>query len=253
MVSSRLLWRVFADACSFDSAWIVRLRNISYWPVVLPLGHVMSWCVVVPGRRRFYLWFFFLICTGWLQDLASGLDGMSSLTRTYKCWLCSIQIPHGHSRRWNLSSKQTSPHPELEPLGDIWSSIATDSNKKIFNMFTNEIRKTIEKHQVSAALRLLQTSIRLIPFIRPFAVRLLVGLPRSNPKRGNRCLHLPCVLPRRNQASIPKRQSRQSQARQLQHSDRAYHPRGSCFFKERHSCSRDWRKRCILWMWLWLC
>ena len=30
MVSSRSLWRVFADACSFDSAWIVRLRNISY-------------------------------------------------------------------------------------------------------------------------------------------------------------------------------------------------------------------------------
>jgi len=33
-------------------------------------------------------------------------------------------------------------------LGDIWSSIATDSNKKIFNMFTDEIGKTIGKHQV---------------------------------------------------------------------------------------------------------
>jgi len=35
-------------------------------------------------------------------------------------------------------------------LGDIWSSIATDSNKKIFNMFTDEIGKTIGKHQVSS-------------------------------------------------------------------------------------------------------
>lgn len=33
-------------------------------------------------------------------------------------------------------------------LGDLWSSIATDSNKKIFNMFTDEIGKTIGKHQV---------------------------------------------------------------------------------------------------------
>jgi len=33
-------------------------------------------------------------------------------------------------------------------LGDIWSTIATDSNKKIFNMFTDEIGKTIGKHQV---------------------------------------------------------------------------------------------------------
>lgn len=33
-------------------------------------------------------------------------------------------------------------------LGDIWSSIATDSNKKMFNMFTDEIGKTIGKHQV---------------------------------------------------------------------------------------------------------
>ncbi|KIY44988.1 TBC-domain-containing protein [Fistulina hepatica ATCC 64428] len=33
-------------------------------------------------------------------------------------------------------------------LGDLWSSIATDSNKKIFNMFTDEIGKTLGKHQV---------------------------------------------------------------------------------------------------------
>ncbi|KAG6817126.1 hypothetical protein H0H87_012317 [Tephrocybe sp. NHM501043] len=32
-------------------------------------------------------------------------------------------------------------------LGDLWSTIATDSNRKIFNMFTDEIGKTIGKHQ----------------------------------------------------------------------------------------------------------
>ncbi|KAG5642157.1 hypothetical protein DXG03_003541 [Asterophora parasitica] len=33
-------------------------------------------------------------------------------------------------------------------LGDLWSTIATDSNKKMFNMFTDEIGKTIGKHQI---------------------------------------------------------------------------------------------------------
>ncbi|GLB43224.1 putative TBC-domain-containing protein [Lyophyllum shimeji] len=33
-------------------------------------------------------------------------------------------------------------------LGDLWSTIATDSNKKMFHMFTDEIGKTIGKHQV---------------------------------------------------------------------------------------------------------
>jgi len=33
-------------------------------------------------------------------------------------------------------------------LGDLWSTIATDTNKKIFNMFTDEIGKTIGKHQI---------------------------------------------------------------------------------------------------------
>ena len=48
------------------------------------------------------------------------------------------------------------PLPELELpvantglLNDIWSTIATDSNKKFFNMFTDEIGKTLGKHQVS--------------------------------------------------------------------------------------------------------
>ena len=52
------------------------------------------------------------------------------------------------------ASFQLSSIPDLELptntgfLGDIWSSIATDSNKKIFNIFTDEIGKTIGKHQV---------------------------------------------------------------------------------------------------------
>jgi hypothetical protein len=33
-------------------------------------------------------------------------------------------------------------------LGDIWSNIATVDNKKIFHKFTDEIGKTIGKHQV---------------------------------------------------------------------------------------------------------
>ncbi|CAK5268073.1 unnamed protein product [Mycena citricolor] len=46
------------------------------------------------------------------------------------------------------------PLPEMELpvssgglLGDIWSTIATDNNKKMFHMVTDEIGKTIGKHQ----------------------------------------------------------------------------------------------------------
>ncbi|KAF9266678.1 TBC-domain-containing protein [Marasmius fiardii PR-910] len=53
------------------------------------------------------------------------------------------------------ASFRLDPVPELEIppsntglLGDIWSQIASDSNKKIFNMFTDEIGKSIGKHQV---------------------------------------------------------------------------------------------------------
>lgn len=55
------------------------------------------------------------------------------------------------------ASFKLSPLPEMELpiasnpsgfLGDLWSSIATDSNKKMFNMFTDELGKTIGKHQV---------------------------------------------------------------------------------------------------------
>ncbi|KAL0570667.1 hypothetical protein V5O48_011291 [Marasmius crinis-equi] len=53
------------------------------------------------------------------------------------------------------ASFRLEPVPELEIppsnsglLGDIWSQIASDSNKKMFNMFTDEIGKSIGKHQV---------------------------------------------------------------------------------------------------------
>lgn len=53
------------------------------------------------------------------------------------------------------ASFRLEPLPEMELpvsnsglLGDIWATIATDTNKKIFNSFTDEIGKTIGKHQV---------------------------------------------------------------------------------------------------------
>ncbi|KAF7317640.1 hypothetical protein MKEN_00851500 [Mycena kentingensis (nom. inval.)] len=53
------------------------------------------------------------------------------------------------------ASFRLEPLPEMELpvssgglLSDIWSTIATDNNKKIFNTFTDEIGKTIGKHQV---------------------------------------------------------------------------------------------------------
>ncbi len=50
------------------------------------------------------------------------------------------------------------PEEELPPLsaggllGDLWSTIATDTNKKMFNMFTDEIGKAVGKHQVRSCL-----------------------------------------------------------------------------------------------------
>lgn len=57
------------------------------------------------------------------------------------------------------ASFKLAPLPEMELpissggvatgfLGDLWSSIATDSNKKMFHMLTDELGKTIGKHQV---------------------------------------------------------------------------------------------------------
>lgn len=58
------------------------------------------------------------------------------------------------------ASFQLTPLPELDLplpsassagfLGDLWSTIATDNNKKMFNMITDELGKTIGKHQVSS-------------------------------------------------------------------------------------------------------
>jgi hypothetical protein len=57
------------------------------------------------------------------------------------------------------ASFRLEPLPEMELpvsssglLGDLWSTIATDTNKKMFNMFTDEIGKTIGKHQVRFAV-----------------------------------------------------------------------------------------------------
>ena len=57
------------------------------------------------------------------------------------------------------ASFRLEPVPEMELpqshsglLGDIWSNIATTDNKKIFNKFTDEIGKTIGKHQVCTPL-----------------------------------------------------------------------------------------------------
>lgn len=57
------------------------------------------------------------------------------------------------------ASFRLEPVPEMELpqshsglLGDIWSNIATTDNKKIFNKFTDEIGKTIGKHQVCILL-----------------------------------------------------------------------------------------------------
>lgn len=33
-------------------------------------------------------------------------------------------------------------------LGDLWNNITSDDNRKIFNKFTDEIGRTIGKHQV---------------------------------------------------------------------------------------------------------
>ncbi|KAJ8487454.1 hypothetical protein ONZ45_g14324 [Pleurotus djamor] len=53
------------------------------------------------------------------------------------------------------ASFRLEPLPEMELpvsssglLGDIWSQIATDTNKRMFNMFTDEIGKAVGKHHV---------------------------------------------------------------------------------------------------------
>lgn len=71
-------------------------------------------------------------------------------------------------------------------LGDIWSSIATDSNRKIFNMFTDEIGKTIGKHQVSS-LNVMTLWILPVTFFRLSTDHLLADIPSwKNRKPANR-------------------------------------------------------------------
>lgn len=64
------------------------------------------------------------------------------------------------------------PLPEMELpvsnsglLGDLWSSIATDNNKKMFNMFTDEIGKTIGKHQVQKQFRTFPSYVNHISIV----------------------------------------------------------------------------------------
>ena len=54
------------------------------------------------------------------------------------------------------ASFRLEPVPDMELpmsnsgfLGDLWSNIATDTNKKMFNKITDELGKTIGKHQVN--------------------------------------------------------------------------------------------------------
>lgn len=44
------------------------------------------------------------------------------------------------------------PETNTGILGGLWSAVATEDNKKIFNRFTDEIGKTIGKHQVRPTL-----------------------------------------------------------------------------------------------------
>lgn len=53
------------------------------------------------------------------------------------------------SESFRLNAVEDAELPEHSGfLGDIWSSIATDSNKKIFYKFSDELGKTIGRHQV---------------------------------------------------------------------------------------------------------
>jgi len=54
------------------------------------------------------------------------------------------------------ASFRLDPVPELDLptsnsgfLGDLWSNIATDNNKKMFHKLSDELGKTIGKHQVT--------------------------------------------------------------------------------------------------------
>lgn len=44
------------------------------------------------------------------------------------------------------------PNSNSGLLGGLWQNIATDDNRKIFNKFTDDIGRTIGRHQVRAPL-----------------------------------------------------------------------------------------------------
>lgn len=113
-------------------------------------------------------------------------------------------------------SFQLNPLPELDLplpsanasgfLGDLWSSIATDSNKKMFNMFTDELGKSIGKHQVRFPYTILSlvgglfflTCVIWLWWSRlSTSLRLEDTQSWKNRKRGNRCLCLRCGRVRR--------------------------------------------------------
>jgi hypothetical protein len=80
------------------------------------------------------------------------------------------------------SSFRLEPVPDLEfPisnngfLGDLWSNIATDNNKKMFHKFSDELGKTIGRHQVRVDSSSLIQSGQLT-LIRSFIARQLEGL-----------------------------------------------------------------------------
>lgn len=105
------------------------------------------------------------------------------------------------------------PEMELPPsssglLGDIWSNIATTDNKKIFNKFTDEIGKTIGKHQVCIRFWFSLSLIlrRICYHYRSSIVPPLVATPNSrSPKPESPFSHPPCGTRLLNQVSEPLR------------------------------------------------
>ncbi|KAI3598517.1 gtpase activating protein [Moniliophthora roreri] len=85
----------------------------------------------------------------------SRSSSLADVTESFRMVVLADEILESFFETDLSASFRLEPVPELELplsnsglLGDIWSQIATDSNKKIFNMFTDEIGKTIGKHQV---------------------------------------------------------------------------------------------------------
>lgn len=63
------------------------------------------------------------------------------------------------------------PNSNTGLLGGIWASVASDGNKKIFNRFTDEVGKSIGKHQVGTGPSHVYLQLSLI---------VITGLPPSS-------------------------------------------------------------------------